>query len=382
MSGPRPLSARIGSTTTRDASAAASALAAQIAQPDAAVTIVFASPDYDLAALGPALRAKLPGPVVGCTTAGELTPAGYARGTLAGVSLAGGDLEAFAVRHAPLATASRTAVEATLDVTRRALGEARQRHPGASAFGFLLIDGLSIMEEQVTALLATALDDLPLVGGSAGDDLRFGKTHVLADGSFVQDAAVLILFVTTLPFTLFKTQHFTASDQRAVITRATPARRLVQEINGRPAAEEYARLVGVSRDELGPGVFSSHPLMLRFGGEYYVRAIQRCHADGALTFFCAIEEGVVLRLARGVNLVENLAAALAAARRAVLRPVVTLACDCILRRLEIASSQLEADVAELLAQHRVVGFNTYGEQFGSLHVNQTFTGIMLGDRVG
>ena len=90
----------------------------------------------------------------------------------------------------------------------------------------------------------------------------------------------------------------------------------------------------------------------------------------------------MLRLARGENLVENLAGALAEARRAVPRPAVTLACDCILRRLEIAGKHLEPDVARLLAQHRVVGFSTYGEQFGSLHVNQTFTGIMLGERLG
>jgi hypothetical protein len=27
----------------------------------------------------------------------------------------------------------------------------------------------------------------------------------------------------------------------------------------------------------------------------------------------------------------------------------------------------------------VTGFNTYGEQFNSVHVNQTFTGIVLGE---
>lgn len=382
MPGPRPLTVRIGSTAVRDAAAAARDLAGQIAQPDAAVTLVFASPEYDLVALGPALAAALPAPLVGCTTAGEITPDGYASGTLVGLSVAGGDLEVCALRHAPLAAASRAGVEATLDAARRALSEARERHPGAAAFGFLLVDGLSIMEEQVTAVLATALDDLPLVGGSAGDDLRFGKTHVLADGVFAQDTAVLVLCVTSLPFAVIKTQHFTASDLRVVITRATPARRLVHEINGRPAADEYARLVGVARGALGPEVFSNHPLMLRFGGEYYVRSIQRAQEDGTLTFFCAIDEGVVLRLARGENLVENLAAALAEASRAVPRPAVTLACDCILRRLEIVGKHLEPDVAGLLAEHRVVGFSTYGEQFGSLHVNQTFTGIMLGERLG
>jgi hypothetical protein len=231
-------------------------------------------------------------------------------------------------------------------------------------------------------VLGSALGDLPLVGGSAGDDLEFRDTRVLVDGAFVADTAVLLLWVTTLPFALVKTQHFAAGEQRLVITRASPERRLVHEINGRPAAEEYSRLIGVSRDALGPELFSNHPLMLRFGGEYYVRSIQKVCGDGTLTFYCAIDEGVVLRLAHGENLVENLADAFAAARRAVPDPVLTIGCDCILRRVEIASKQIEAPVNRILAEHRVVGFSTYGEQYGSLHVNQTFTGVMLGSRGG
>jgi hypothetical protein len=30
-----------------------------------------------------------------------------------------------------------------------------------------------------------------------------------------------------------------------------------------------------------------------------------------------------------------------------------------------------------LRRHRVVGFNSYGEQFNMLHVNQTFTGVAI-----
>ncbi|MBN2194869.1 MAG: FIST C-terminal domain-containing protein [Polyangiaceae bacterium] len=382
MSASPLLSVRTGATSARDVETAARDLARQIAQPAAAATIVFASPVYDLAALGPALVRRFPGLLVGCTTAGEITPRGYATGTLAGFSVASAAFEAHAISLSPLAAASRDAVEASLTVARRTLEEARQRRPSASAFGLLLVDGLSIMEEQVAAVLATALGDLPLVGGSAGDGLDFRNTYVLANGTFVKDAAALLLCVTTLPFTVFKTQHFTAGEQRVVITRASPARRLVHEINGRPAAAEYARLVGVTPEDLGPELFSNHPLMLRFGGEYYVRSIQRAHEDGALTFFCAIDEGVVLRLARGENLVENLAEALATAGRRVPRPALTIGCDCILRRVEIMTKDLTGAVDALLTAYHVIGFSTYGEQFGSLHVNQTFTGIMLGEGGG
>jgi hypothetical protein len=38
-------------------------------------------------------------------------------------------------------------------------------------------------------------------------------------------------------------------------------------------------------------------------------------------------------------------------------------------------------VSELLKTNKVVGFNTYGEQFGTMHMSQTFTGIAFGSTV-
>ena len=55
-----------------------------------------------------------------------------------------------------------------------------------------------------------------------------------------------------------------------------------------------------------------------------------------------------------------------------------LTCDCILRKLEIVESGLQDRVGDILRANNAVGFNTYGEQFCGVHVNQTLTGIALG----
>jgi len=34
-------------------------------------------------------------------------------------------------------------------------------------------------------------------------------------------------------------------------------------------------------------------------------------------------------------------------------------------------------LSDILANNRVVGFSTYGEQFNSIHVNQTLTGVAI-----
>src|SRR5207245_214334 len=51
-----------------------------------------------------------------------------------------------------------------------------------NSFAFLLIDGLSEREEAVARALQNALGKIPMVGGSAGDGLNFGATHVYIDG--------------------------------------------------------------------------------------------------------------------------------------------------------------------------------------------------------
>ena len=49
--------------------------------------------------------------------------------------------------------------------------------------------------------------------------------------------------------------------------------------------------------------------------------------------------------------------------------------DCLHRRLDAEQRQIVRDLEDLYRRHRVVGFNTYGEQFDAMHLNQTFSGV-------
>ena len=54
--------------------------------------------------------------------------------------------------------------------------------------------------------------------------------------------------------------------------------------------------------------------------------------------------------------------------------------ECILRRLDAEQPQFAREMSELYRNNRVVGYHTYGEQYGSMHVNQTLTGVAIGRR--
>ncbi|WP_044560721.1 FIST C-terminal domain-containing protein, partial [Azospirillum sp. B4] len=121
------------------------------------------------------------------------------------------------------------------------------------------------------------------------------------------------------------------------------------------------------------------PVVVRVGGQYHVRAIQKVNPDNSLTFLCAIDEGLVLTVARGIDMVENLHELFRRLEREIGgRPEAIVGFDCVLRNLETEQRNLKAAVSDLFVAHHVTGFCTYGEQYMSMHVNQTFTGVAIG----
>lgn len=369
---PSRLHVRQGVSLNTDARAAVQEIAAQIVQPQPSLTLVFFTDAYDHGALCTALTAQLSGPVIGCTSAGQLTSQGFQVGGFSGVSLASADLQAISYLIHPLDAMAEQVERIAADVQQRL------QQSGLHAFGLLLVDGLAEREEMLSASLYQAIGDVPIIGGSAGDMLKFKQTFVYHQGRLLQNGAVFTLCMTSLPFTVFKHQHFRPTDKRLVITEAEPQRRLVREINGEAAVVAYARMVEVPVEELTPVIFSRFPLMLRIGSEFFVRSIAGIEADGSLKFYCAIDKGLVLTIGEGYSAIEALEHTFGALRDEIGEPKVILGCDCILRRVEMEQRGMADVVGRLLAANKVFGFNTYGEQINSLHVNQTFTGVALG----
>jgi hypothetical protein len=79
-----------------------------------------------------------------------------------------------------------------------------------------------------------------------------------------------------------------------------------------------------------------------------------------------------------VGLVNNLAQTFAKIREEIGPPQLVIGCDCILRNLEITQNGLKEGVDKLFRENAAIGFNSYGEQFHGVHVNQTLTGIAIG----
>lgn len=337
-----------------------------------AEVLLFCSPEAGIDAIAAGAGAAWPGvPVVGCTTAGEISGAGYAEGLVVAVGLPAAAFAVETVFVPDLSHIAREALVAELIRARARLAEARAGWRGE--FAFVLVDGLSLREDALAATLGAGLGPVPLFGGSAGDGLRFGAAFVIAGGQVWRDAAVVSFVRTACGVRVFSLDHLVPSQTRMVVTEAEPSVRIVRRINAEPAALAYARLLGKDPAQLTTFTFAAHPVVVRLGGRHHVRSIQRMLPNGDLVFFSAIDEGLVLRLAEPRDMARHLEEEL----QRLGDPGAILACDCILRRIEAEEKQVSGELSRILQRHRVTGFSTYGEQFGALHVNQTMTGVAL-----
>ena len=350
-------------------------LAAELRDDELEIVILFAGAGADASAIIAQAEIRFaPAPVVGCTTAGEITGTGYTEDQIVAVGLPKSHFRARTLLVPDLDRFEAQDLIGDMIRNRNAMMEnAPDWH---HEFTFMMIDGLSTKEDTLTSELAVGLGPVPLFGGSAGDGTQFEQTFVLCDGRALENAAILVQVRTRCPIKVFKTDHLVPTDHRMVVTEADPARRIVREINAEPAAREYARILGKDPEQLTAFTFAAHPVVVQIGGQHHVRAIQQVAENGDLVFFSAIDEGLVLTLAEPRNMIDHLQTEIAALATDT-RPDAILACDCILRRLEAQEKQVIGGLSDILAKNRVVGFSTYGEQFNSIHVNQTLTGVAI-----
>lgn len=348
-------------------------LAARLGPGPFSLVLLFVSPEANVVAtLSHASHAWPDARIAGCTTAGEISSAGYDDGSIVALGFHARHFAAETLLVPDLTRLVASELSDALLHLRQTL--ARENGHLPEEFALLFVDGLSTREDELASALAAGTGAMPLIGGSAGDGARFRETFVFDGGRLHANAAVISVMRGACPMRVFKMDHIKPTERRMVVTEADPAARIVRRINAEPAVREYARLIGMRPESVDTLTFAIHPLAVRMGERHHVRAIQRVLPSGELLFFSAIDEGMVLTIAEPRDLVGHLAKELQALRQ-LQDPVAVLAFDCVLRRVEAEETQMTGRVSELLREHGVIGFSTYGEQIGPMHVNHTMTGL-------
>ncbi len=332
------------------------------------VVLFFGSARYDASELGVLMREHFPGArLVGCSTTGEIAGANMLSESLVAMFLDDDLVEDAAVAVIPNLSAGVHVRDALREL------ESQFQAPLSSldlerCVGIVVADGLSGAEEQLMDKLGDATDIL-FVGGSAGDDLKFVRTHVLADGQAYSDAAVLLLLRLKHGFDVVKTQSFRPLGKTLVATKVDESRRLVMEFDHMPALDAYAKALGVAPAE-AESRFFKHPLGLMAAGEPFVRSPQQAEG-GSIVFYCRIQEGMELEVLDATDIVADTRAAVEA-RKAAGAIAGMIDFQCILRTLQLRDEQRCGQYGEIFQGIPAIGFSTYGEAYLG-HMNQTST---------
>lgn len=315
-------------------------------------------------------------PTVGCTSAGEFNQEGYSTNSmLVVVFLKSG----FTIATALINELHEVSFDEAHKVASTLRREVRLRDSGFDpnqCFVMSFLDGLTRHEENFLETFTPVFGAIPHLGGSAGDDLKLDSTHVYYNGEFFQNAAVTMLVSSRRKFSTFSVDHINLPVSKLVVTNADPQTRTVYEINGEPAAQYYAKLLGLDVDELTDAVFATSPLAVMVGEKYFVRSIQKVDPrTNSITFYCAIDIGIILTFVTLGDCIEAVNSKLSSLCEKLGEPEFVYACDCFMRRIEIQHNQREDEIQALQNRYRISGFNAYGEHIHSIHLNQTFTGV-------
>jgi len=349
--------------------------------PDINFVIFYCSAVYQLDELATAMTQCFKNiDIVGCTTAGEFTRDGCEKESIVAIGFSGQYFSISAklvefMGEFDIVDAQNTMNELIEQCHLKALAPIQK-----NSFLLTLLDGLSSKEEQFLHTLDSATKGIPHFGGSAGDGVTLANTHVFYQNSFHQQAAIVILINTKCAFEVFNCNHIKRPTEKLVVTEADVQNRTIYELNAMPAALEYAKLLNMGINDLTPEVFSLHPLAVKVGGQYFIRAIQKVNIDDlSLTFYCAIDVGIVLTAVKMDDIFHSLNQKLENITQRIGNSELVLACDCFLRRIEIEQKQLSESAKFLFAKYNIAGFNSYGEHFDGIHLNQTFAGVFIAE---
>lgn len=366
---------RIAYTQEKDAGIAVSELKQKLDPEKGELLIYFASSNYDVDALALEINNQFEIDSIGCTTSGELLSGKMLDDSVVAICIEKEIVEDFDIQVLE-------GLDGNLDAKVNEAFASFEKHFGSPVssldyqkhVGIVLVDGLSGKEEAVNNALGNK-SDIVFVGGSAGDDLKFKKTHVFANGKAYSNAAVLALLKPTKGYEILKTQSFKSSSEKLTVTKVVEDERRIQEFNGKPATEAYAEALNCAESEV-EGKFFRNPLGLMFDeNEPFVRSPRV--ADGKdILFYCSIKEGQELNLLKSQDIVSKTSDALKSMTQNNGDVSCLINFNCILRKLELVEKKQDEAYGNIFKDIPTVGFHTYGESYIG-HINQTATMLLL-----
>lgn len=299
--------------------------------------------------------------VVLCSTAGEFTKNGYKENSITGFEYDNKLAQVVEIKYPPIRT---------LEKLESAYNKVRNNR---NAFMLLLCDGLLGVEESIMTTLYFMDDDFKIIGGSAGDNLKFQKTLVYIGQKEVNSVA--IFFNESRRTQIVKENIYEPMGKKMLVTDADPINRVVKKFNNKQASIEYSEVLGIRENNL-ENCFIENPLGKKCEDGIYITSPMKIHSDKSITFYSQIMPNTFVEVLQATNIEECFRQTKDSLD---FKPNFVLSINCILRSLKFKNEgQWDFVNQELLDICRnQTGFISYGEQFYKHHLNQTMVLLLI-----
>ncbi len=373
---------KVASNTKPDTAEAIGALLDELDASRAELTLVFYGVGHDDKVIARALDKATGSRGVAGTTAGELGCQGFARDSITGLSFHGTGVRA-AVEIVPqLRQLSLVPIVHLPDKLTRGIGRSKDELDAQKHLWLFLVDGLSGKEGLLTPFFMQAAPRVGLVGASLGDGEEFREARVAHHGRIYRDAAATILLEYDGPFHTFKHTHMEFTDRQVEVTKVSGGGRMLEQIDGKVAQVGYAEALGVDPSEVTQALVAKYPFGYRFRGRPFPVSVLQVNKDGTFRLGSSVQYGEQLSILEPADLVARTRQALEEAVKKVQndggKVEALLLFHCLARFIEASEGGEAGDLANALCQGPVCGLNTYGEQYETMHMNHSLTGVIFG----
>ena len=341
------------------------------------IVIFFASSDFDQDSLCNMMQEAFKDSIVfGCSTAGEIVSGELLKNSVVAMAFNSNivsDAKVEVIEHIK----KDINLEAAFASFENYYNESLYTMDTTKYVGIVLIDGLCMKEEMIMDLIGNRTN-ISFVGASAGDNFKFLKTFVYANGNSYTDSAVLVMLKinNNAKFNIIKTQSFKVMESILIANKVNEETREDFEFNNKPAVLAYAEAVGSANNEDLSKYFATNPVGLLVGeNDLFVRSPQRIKGTSIL-FYCNILKGMEVRLLKSTNIIEDTKKAIENNINEFGRIDGIINFNCIERTLELKKKNFEKQYAEIFKNIPTIGFSTYGEEFIG-HLNQTATMLVF-----
>ncbi|MEM7555426.1 MAG: FIST N-terminal domain-containing protein [Cyanobacteria bacterium P01_A01_bin.84] len=349
--------------------------------------ILFAAIDFDFSLILEEITLVFPDiELIGCTTDGEMSSVlGFQQDSLTLMLFCSDTVKIHS-------GAGHKVRENPIDAAKSAVAQATQKSSETAKLCICLpasytAEGLTTSGESILEGLKLALNvEIPILGGTAGDQYRFQTTYQFFGNQVLTDSLPVLIFSGDILFSHGISCGWQPVGRKGIVTKS--AKTLLYEVDGKSAVEFYQHYLG----DRPPTAENSLAVFEGNSDRYYIRVPNTHDSEvGSINFLGNIPEQAVVQITN-ISREEIITASKVSFNNALKnypgkKPAAALLFSCCCRRWALgtrAKEEYELIEKAFDGEISICGFYTYGEfaplelSFSTYYHQETFVTLLLG----